>query len=169
MGKARPSRIKPETLAREAEVIKLRRGGLTWDMIAERVGYADASGAQKAYVKACQRIVYADVDELRKVEGDRLDMAQAALWSKVLTGDTNAVNSLLRIMDRRAKLYGLDLPIRQQIEVTNYEGGTEVDRELQRLIALLETGNRETGTVADTASTAEPSRAIGELEHLADS
>lgn len=154
MAKPRPSRLTPEILEREAEVLKLRRGGLTFDMIAERVGYKDASGAHQAYVRACKRIIASDVDELRKVEADRLDMAQAALWSKVLQGDVPAVNSLMRIMERRAKLFGLDMPFKQQIEVTNYDGGTEIDRELQRLITLLETGDSTPGTLANPAGEA---------------
>lgn len=137
MAKPRPSRITPEILEKEAEVLKLRRGGLTFDMIAERVGYKDPSGAHAAYVRACKRIIASDVEELRKVEADRLDMAQAALWSKVLQGDVPAVNSFLRIMERRAKLFGLDMPIRQQVEVTTFEGGSELDREVARLAQLL--------------------------------
>jgi hypothetical protein len=42
--KSRP--VKPETLAKEAEVLKLRRGGLTWDLVGERVGLS-AMGAHE--------------------------------------------------------------------------------------------------------------------------
>ncbi|NDB57289.1 hypothetical protein EB001_02385, partial [bacterium] len=73
------SKLNPTTLEKEAKVLELRRGGLTFDMIAERLGYASASGAHKAYVTACNRIIYADVVETRKVEMDRLDIAQAAI------------------------------------------------------------------------------------------
>jgi hypothetical protein len=157
MAKPRPSRITPEVLAKEAEVLKLRRGGLTFDMIAERIGYADASGAHTAYVRACKRIIHAEVDDLRKVEGDRLDMAQAAVWGKVLQGDVAAVNSLLRIMERRAKLFGLDSPARQQVEVTTYEGGSDIDREVARLAAILESQDSRIKDHVDTpASQSEP-------------
>lgn len=39
----------PEVLAKEAEVLKLRRGGLTFDVIAQRVGYANP-GDRKSVV-----------------------------------------------------------------------------------------------------------------------
>ena len=52
------SRVKPETLEKERKVLEYRRGGLTFDLIAERLGYASASGAHKAYLSACNRIVY---------------------------------------------------------------------------------------------------------------
>ena len=129
---------KPEVLEKEAEVVKLRRGGLTWDLIAQRTGYADPSGARAAYMRASERIVRDDVEAIRRVEEDRLDMAQAAIWSDVLRGEIPAVNTLIKIMDRRAKLLGLDMPFKQQVEVTTYEGGDELDREIQRLASLLE-------------------------------
>lgn len=140
-GKARPSRIKPETLEREANVLKLRRGGLTFDLIAKELGYKHASGAHKAYLNACKRIVRADVEELRGTELDRLDLAQGALWSRVMRGEVPAVMAVLRIMERRARLLGLDQPFKSQIEVTNYDGNT-IDAEVQRLVALLDSGKK---------------------------
>lgn len=140
-GKPRPSRIKPETLEKEAEVLKLRRGGLTFDLIAKQLGYKHASGAHKAYMNACKRIVRADVEELRNTEIDRLDLAQGALWSRVMRGEVPAVMAVLRIMERRARLLGLDQPTKSQIEVTNYDGNT-IDAEVQRLVALLDSGKK---------------------------
>ena len=159
MGKPRPSRITPEVLQREAEVIRLRREGLTWDMIAQKVGYSDASGAHRAYEAACKRIIYSEVVEIRNIEQDRLDIAQSAIWSDVLQGDLPAINTLIKIMDRRAKLLGLDMPIRVQQEVTVWNGDGQLDEEIQRLInqisdtssggaGVLATGTSEAGTTA---------------------
>jgi len=137
MGKARPSRIKPETIEREAEVLRLRRRGLTFDLIAQELNYSHASGAHKAYVNACKRIIRSDVDEIRSVEMDRLDIAQAAVWNGVLRGETPSVMALVKIMERRAKLLGLDMPTLAKIEVTHYESDT-IDEEVKRLAALLD-------------------------------
>jgi hypothetical protein len=133
---ARKRTPKPEVIARETEVVKLRRGGLTWDMIAERVGYRSPSAAHFAYQRASMRVVQEDIEAIRKIETERLDMAQSAIWGKVLTGDNPSIANLLRIMDRRAKLLGLDQPAKQQIEVTTYDGNT-IDREVSRLVELL--------------------------------
>lgn len=114
----------PEVLAKEAEVLKLRRGGLTFDVIAQRVGYANPGSAQKAYERSLTRITAEDVGIMRQVENDRLDMAQAAIWVKVLQGDNMSISNLLRIMDRRAKLNGLDVPVRIQAEVVSYDIGS---------------------------------------------
>jgi len=82
---AKKSKLKPETLEKEAKVLEMRRGGFTFDLIATRLGYASASGAYKAYQTACNRIVYAQVAETRNVEMDRLDIAQAAIWGELST------------------------------------------------------------------------------------
>ena len=139
MSRPRPSRITPEVLEREAQVLKLRRVGLTFDMIATQLGYSHASGAHKAYANACKRIIAADVIEIRAVECDRLDIAQTAIWSKVLGGDSQAINNLIRIMERRARLLGLDMPTRTQIEVGTL-GSDSIDSEVARLAALLDSG-----------------------------
>jgi len=137
MGTPRPSRITPEVLEKEAEVLRYRRAGLTFDLIAQRLEYADASGAHRAYVRACNRIVTPEVEEIRREEQERLDLAQAAIWPAVLRGEIPSVGALVRIMERRARLLGLDMPARIQQEITTFEGGTDIDREVQRLVALL--------------------------------
>ena len=137
------SRVKPETLEKERKVLEYRRGGLTFDLIAERLGYASASGAHKAYLSACNRIVYEDVVEVRKSEMDRLDIAQAAIWGDLtdtqnVDANTRArlVMALMKIMERRARLLGLDMPTKAQVEVSIYDRDT-IDAEVQRLVAIL--------------------------------
>jgi len=137
------SKVKPETLEKERKVLEFRRGGLTFDLIAERLGYASASGAHKAYLSACNRIVYEDVVEVRKSEMDRLDIAQAAIWGDLTdTVNTDAntrarlVLALIKIMERRARLLGLDMPTKAQVEVSIYDRDT-IDAEVQRLVAIL--------------------------------
>ena len=55
--------------------------------------------------------------EMRELEGARLDRAQAAIWTQVLEGDVKAVESFLRISQRRAKLFGLDAPTAVNVNV----------------------------------------------------
>src|SRR5687768_1561567 len=46
----------------------------------------------------------------------RLVAAEKAIWPAVLRGDVLAVDRLLRIMERRAKLLGLDAP--KKVDIT---------------------------------------------------
>lgn len=157
-GRPKGSPPSPVTLAKEAEVVKLRRGGLTWDLIGERVGLS-TQGAFYAYERALKRVVKEDVDAIRQVETERLDLAQSAIWGKVLQGDNASITNLLRIMERRAKLLGLDQPTRIQAEVITYDANS-IEARLASIIAnrsdssapLRVAGN--TGE-ADTASTGE--------------
>ena len=55
----------------------------------------------------------AGVDELRELESARLDALQLAAWAKVEQGDLHAIEIVLKIMDRRAKLLGL-YPVTKQ-------------------------------------------------------
>ena len=59
-GRPRGKAPKPEVAEREQEIVKLRRGGLTWDLIGQRVGLT-TSGAYNAYERALKRVIKDDV------------------------------------------------------------------------------------------------------------
>lgn len=143
----------PDVIEKERRVLELRRAGLTFDVIAQEVGYSNASGAYHAFTRAMKRTLQqAGADELRELELDRLDRLQRFAWPQATQGNLRAIDSILRIMARRARLLGLDAPIKQ--EVTTFEGGTEIDREVQRLVALLEAGSGSENDLADETSEA---------------
>jgi hypothetical protein len=128
----------PEVLDKETAVVSLRREGRTWQDIAQVVGYASASGASDAYARASNRVVAEGIDELRALESDRLDALHRAVWDKALEGDYKALEIVLKVMERRSRLLGLDLPARKQLEVTSPGYTPEgIDAELQRLIRLM--------------------------------
>lgn len=130
---------KPDTVDKERQVLELRRAGATFDDIARTVGYSNSSGAWQAYNRALERtLVSAGSEELRIAELDRLDRLQRATWTKAMQGDVMSINTVLRIMDRRAKYLGLDAPIRQEITVETTDVSL-IDREIARLIEMMET------------------------------
>jgi hypothetical protein len=161
----------PELVDREVKVLELRRAGLTWQRISEETGYADASGAYLAYKRAIKRTQQQPADELREQELDRIDRLQLALWPKAMKGDNASVNTIVRLMERRARLLGLDTPIKIQQDVVNWDGNESIDRAVRELAALL-TINDATGSsespMAIEASEVEPTTAGVELENLAD-
>lgn len=132
-------KLNPAVLEKESKVLELRRGGLPFDLIATRVGYASASGAFAAYERACKRIVHEEVEQTRKLEMERLDIAQAAIWNNVIQGEIPSIMAFVRISERRAKLLGLDVPIKAQLEVNIYEREF-LDAETQRIRALINSG-----------------------------
>ena len=58
---------------------------------------------------------------MRDLEAQRLDAIFAALWPRVLAGELPATDRVLSVMARRARMYGLDEPVR--ITATPPDGG----------------------------------------------
>lgn len=148
----------PEQLDRELKVLELRRAGLTWQRIAEQVGYADHSGAYLAYKRALKRVLKQPAEELRQAEIDRLDRLQLAAWPKAMQGDNSAIATVLRIMERRAKLLGLDMPVKIAQDVTVWDGGESIDRAVRDLAELLRQN------AADSPSESAMAGDTGEIE-----
>jgi hypothetical protein len=128
----------PEQLDRELAVVELRREGKTWQQIAEVVNYATAMGAWKAYQRACQRTLQEPTDEARRIELDRLDALQRTDWEPAVEGNLRAADFVLRVIDRRARILGIDAPQKIQAEVVNYDGIGSIDAEVDRIARIIE-------------------------------
>lgn len=146
----------PEQIDRELRVLELRRMGYTWQKIADSVGYADHTGAYAAYKRAMKRTLQQPADELRSQEVDRIDNLQLILWDQAVTGDVKAIMAIIKLMERRAKLLGLDAPVRIEQEVTTWTGEESIDRAVKDLAALLQANDADsTGESAMAESTSE--------------
>lgn len=95
---------------RAARAIELRKQGLSYREIADRLGFASAQGAWAAVRRGLDKLVTEPARELRLLELARLDGLTAALWARATADppDISAVNALLRISERRARLTALD-------------------------------------------------------------
>ena len=96
------------TRQREIEAIGLRTEGFAYSEIAIRLGFASKSSAWKAVQRGLDRVEVEEALRLRRLEGLRLDRLQRALWPAAMKGDVKAVQAILRIMERRARMFGLD-------------------------------------------------------------
>jgi hypothetical protein len=90
-----------------ARAVELVREGKTYDQVARAVGYANRGTAHRVVTKALAERLVDGIDDLRSIEVARLDALQAALWPRVEKGEVRAINSVLRLIDRRCRLYGL--------------------------------------------------------------
>jgi len=107
----------PEALERQRRALELKIAGATYREIAATLGYNDGSAAYKA-VQAGKRLGFAEpAAELRKIESDRLDRLQRAIWTQAVKGDLPAINTALKISDQRAKLLGLNAPQRTDVTI----------------------------------------------------
>lgn len=110
LNRTRPSQIKATEM--RAEAVKLRKMGLGYPQIAERLGYNSRQAAFQAVTTALRDIreeTADDADDLRTLELERLDHLWQIAFTEALTNrNMRAIDTLLRISERRAKLEGLD-------------------------------------------------------------
>ncbi len=96
---------------RQLQALELRKEGFTYDAIAKKLNYNSYQAASAAIEAALKRVLQRPAEEVRKIELERLDMMLRALLPKIRIADWQAINTALRIMDRRAKYLGLDAPV----------------------------------------------------------
>ena len=110
MSKTSPRITRAEALRQQA--LTLRRGGASFQSIANQLGVSKST-AHKA-VSTALAALREQNDELAKalqtLEADRLDVLQLGIWTDAARGDLAAIQTVLRIMERRARLLGLDAP-----------------------------------------------------------
>lgn len=131
---------------RDIKVLELRRSGLTFEEIAKEVGLS-RNGVVMGYKRAMKRaLIRAGSEELRDIELDRLDRLQRAVWERAMNADLPAVQTVLRIMEQRAKLLGLNAPETHKVEVSVLDPNT-VDAEVLRLAEMLKEANKAKGAL----------------------
>lgn len=125
-----------DTADRRRKAIEMRIAGHHWQDIADTLHYASKGAAHTDVTRALEQAVAElaiPLEGYRQLELDRLDTMQTALWPKVLSGDTKAIDTTLRLMDRRAKLLGLDAP--QRMEVVTLDAVDAAIADLTRQLA----------------------------------
>ncbi|MBL7487105.1 hypothetical protein [Frankia sp. AgW1.1] len=150
-----PRRLDAATIARDSEAAKMRIDGKTYDQIAVALGYPNRGVAYRAVQRFLQATAQETADELRALELERLDRLYQAgmqvleakhytvqkdgvIWhdGKPLEDDgpvLAAIDRLLKIQDRRAKLLGLDAPTKVEVRTV---GQIEAEiAELERRVA----------------------------------
>jgi hypothetical protein len=110
-------------LQRQLQALELRKAGYSYRAIGERLGisHVQAYTDVNAELARLTELRKDSTEELRELELERLDVLLKGLEPMARVGNPGAVNSYLRVMERRAKLLGLDAPTKQ--EVTGADGG----------------------------------------------
>ena len=98
--------------ARDLEIraLECRKKGMSYEKIANELGVTKP-GAWKAVKRGLDKLnkeCAEKAKEVRQLEAIRLDEMWNSLYPEILKGDTSAINTALRIMERRARLWGLD-------------------------------------------------------------
>lgn len=133
----------PKTKEERAELTvkayELRKAGASMGVIAQRLNISKATVHKyindtiKAYLEEAKEAH----QSILAMELARLDDMQFSVWTKARSGDSKAIDTMLKIMERRSRLLGLDMPTtnRQvQINITPDQLAGMTDDELQRVI-----------------------------------
>jgi hypothetical protein len=128
--------------ARKANAaVQMRLAGATWGEIAQALGYPTPRQAliatERALVKQLDN--NEDREKMRKVAGARLERLLRSVWPKAIDPDSPdhliAVGKARDLVDRHAKLYGLDAPTEVVVHTPTQ---TELESWVTRLLATSE-------------------------------
>jgi hypothetical protein len=149
-----------QSAERDAEALRMKTRGMTLQAISDALGYGGHANVSTALDRAVAAIVGPDAQVYYQIQMTQLDDLTARVY-KVLDGDhplvsegqivrdngvplsdpsvtLAAVDRMLRLMERRAKLMGLDGAVKHDLTV-HHE--TEQDRELAELLREAQAAN----------------------------
>ena len=143
-----------EGAERDAEAARLRSERMSYPAIARALGYADHTGAFRAVQRALKAVPVEAVEELRANQAELLDLLErkalrilAKQKPTINMGKRyddvdddaqviQAMNTVLRIEERRARLFNMDVQPKSEAA-----GDNLVDLEIERLLAKLGSGS----------------------------
>lgn len=133
-----------ELLARRTKVMFLRNAGATWQAISKEVSVSIAT-CRKDYQVVCRDINNEQpADVVARHRAVIFDI-QRANYPAMMRGDKDAAATILRALDREAKLLGLDAPTRILAGVSDVEFANEAARLIERITTLDPTTMKELG------------------------
>lgn len=116
--------------AQRVEIMALRVAGFSESQIAERMDL-NSEVVSRIIEETLDKAVNPAIAEMRRLENQRLDRAQSAIWSEVVKGNLKAINTFLRISQQRSKVNGLYAP-------TKVEMNIGIKREMETALSELE-------------------------------
>lgn len=136
-GSTKRNVIKQTKPMKVKEALDLRRKGLTYDQIAVKLNCSVmwAHGLVKDGMKEVCASVRETATEIRDIEVRRLDGILEKLWGR--RGDPRVSDTILRLMDRRAKLLGLDAANKTEVHVEGLENLTD-EQITERIEAIVQ-------------------------------
>jgi hypothetical protein len=92
---------------RRSRAVEMALTGSSYQAIADELGYANRGTVYRLVKNALEDRAVETIDELRRLEVERLDSLQVAIWGDAVSGDVKAVAAVVRIMHLRARILGL--------------------------------------------------------------
>jgi hypothetical protein len=104
---------------RELKALEMRMAGQpSYDLIAQALGYKGRSSAYRAVMRALDRREQEPAERVRSLELQRLERLLLTYWKRATRQqlpDLSAAKLCLDILARRARMLGLDAPVKVDI------------------------------------------------------
>lgn len=112
MSRSRTSAQRITQAERMTQVVTLRKAGFSYRQIGAqlRIGNATVKRDLDKALMEYGAITDEEVRRWRELENARIEQALSAIWRAVVAGNVGAIDRLVKLQDRRAKLLGLDAP-----------------------------------------------------------
>ena len=101
-----------------SNILRLRKMGYDANRISDELDIPldRVSSIIKSALKKLSKDMKGAAEEIRSLELSRLDEMQSAIWNDCMDGKLTAIDRVLKIMERRSKLVGLDAPERLNVK-----------------------------------------------------
>lgn len=117
-------------LQRELAVAGAIADGKSFAEAAELAGYADKTGAWRAYWRLMSRAISHEADRVRVEIGGQADATLQKYLPRLLEGDASAWPVVKGCWERLAKLFGADAPVVHDMRIS-----AEIVAEIQQVTA----------------------------------
>jgi hypothetical protein len=124
---------------RRAQAIEYKLAGMTYQQIADKLGYASRSMACTDVKRAFEQAVIDrehHVDVLIEEQIQILDRMRRAAWPAAIKGDTRSIDIVLKCVDRATKLLRLTPDAQVNVQVFTVDAIERRIKELDRQISL---------------------------------
>ena len=89
---------------RERTIVELWLRGATFDQIGQKLGIDRSTAYRSPRSRVLKRLPKADIEALRKAQGERLQRMRGKVWSELSsTGDPELINALTGTLLRRSR------------------------------------------------------------------
>lgn len=150
-------------IVRRTHALEMKRDGATYQQIADALGYSSKGHAYKDLQKAldaANRDQTLAAEQFRALQNERLEIMFGAIWPGAVGMDPEmkgpnlrSVEMVLKIMERQAKLNGVDAPVRSEVTISQ-----NVDQRIEQLLEVWGIKKAETiqGELVADVTDAEP-------------
>jgi hypothetical protein len=130
---------KAQKTERIQRAFELRKAGKTLRQIGEMLGYSHEMARKdiQGVITSLQQDSKDVAQELMILELARLDDMQFSVWPEARKGDRKSIETVLKIMERRAKILGLDIQRTVNVTLTKSELERMSDDDINELITQL--------------------------------